>query len=68
MQINYLKNTSNEVHFFDKVVGWGSGTLPKIFSLESAFQDFCSDLLLSLKMLRYLKKVYFLEKRFGCGS
>ena len=53
--------------FFDKVAGWVSATLPKMYSLASTFQGFRSDLLLSIKILRYFRNVYFPEKTFGCG-
>ena len=67
MQTNFMKNTSNGVHFFDKVAGEGSATLPKMYSLASIFQGFHSDLLLSTKISGYFRKVYFPEKPFGCG-
>ena len=53
--------------FFDKVAGWGSPNLPKMYSLASIFRGFRSDLLLSVKILRYFKKGYFPDKPFGCG-
>ena len=55
---------SNEVHFFDRDADWVTATLPKIYSLASTFQGFPSDLLLSIKILRYFKKIYFQEKPF----
>ena len=67
MQTNYLENICNEVHFFDKVAGWVSATLPKMYSLARTFQGFRSDLLLSIKILQYFRNVYFPEKPFGCG-
>ena len=48
--------------FFDKVAGWVSATLPKMYSLASTFQG-----LLSIKTSQYFRKVYFPEKPFGCG-
>ena len=62
MKTNYLKNISNVVHFFNKVAGWVSATLSKMYSLSSTFQGFCSDLLLSVKISRFFRKVYFPEK------
>ena len=47
--------------FFDKVADWVSATLPKMYSLASTFQGFRSDLLLSIKISRYLRKVCFPE-------
>ena len=44
---------------FDKVAGWMSATLANMYSLASTFQGFRSDLLLSIKILRYFRKVYF---------
>ena len=52
--------------FFGKVVGCGSATLPKMYSLASVFQGGHSSLLLSIKISRYFRKVYFTEKP-GCG-
>ena len=46
MQTNYLEYISNEAPFFDKIAGWVSATLPKMYSLASTFQGFRSDLLL----------------------
>ena len=48
--------------FFDKVAGWVSTTLPKMYSLASTFQGFRSNLLLSIKFSRFFRKVYFPEK------
>ena len=48
--------------FFDKVVDWVCVSLPKMYSLASTFQDFRSNLLLTIKILRYFRKVYFPEK------
>ena len=62
MKTNYLKNISNVVHYFNKVAGWLSAILPKMYSLASTFQGFCSDLLLSTQILRYFRKVYVREK------
>ena len=62
MQTNFLKNINNGVHSFGKVADWVVATLPKMYSLASTFQGFCSDLQLSIKILRYFKKVYFPEK------
>ena len=62
MKTNYLKNISNVVHFFDKVAGWVSATLPKMYFLTSTFQGFYLDLLLSIKISRYFRKIYFPEK------
>ena len=67
METNYMKNTSNEAHFFGKVAGSGSTTLPNMNSLVSIFRGFRSDLLLCIKILRYFKNVYFPEKPFGYG-
>ena len=67
MKRNYLKNISNGVHFFDKVAGLVSATLPKMYSLARTFQVFRSDLLLSIKISRYFRKAYFPEKRLCCG-
>ena len=64
MKTDYLKNISNGVHFFDKAVGWVSATLPKMYSLASTFQAFRSDLLLSIRILRYFRKVYFPQKNW----
>ena len=61
------KLNSNELHFFDRDADWVSATLSKIYSLASTFQGFPSDLLLSIKILRYFKKAYFQEKPVGCG-
>ena len=47
-----------KVHFFAKVAGWVSATLPKMYSLASTIQGFLSDLLLSIKTSRYFWKVY----------
>ena len=44
MHTNQLKDICNVVHFFDKIAGWGSATLPKIFSSTSIFQHCCTDL------------------------
>ena len=62
METNYMKNTSNKAHFFDKVAGSGSTTLPNMHSLVSIFRGFRPDLLLCIKILRYFKNVYFPEK------
>ena len=43
MYENQLNDICNGVHFFDKIAGWGSATLPKICSSTSIFQGFCSD-------------------------
>ena len=68
MTSNYLKKISNEkYHFLDKVAGWVSATSPKMCSLASTLQGFRSDLLLSTKLSRYFRKVYFPKKPFGCG-
>ena len=37
MYINQLKDVSNEVHFYDKIAGWGSAILPKIYFSASNF-------------------------------
>ena len=45
MPTNQLKDICNGVHFFDKIAGWGSGTLPQnappqVFSI--VFAQICS--------------------------
>ena len=44
MLTNLPEETCYGVHFFDKIAGWGSATLPKMCSSTTIFQGFCSDL------------------------
>ena len=45
--------------FYRQISRWVSATLSKMYSLASTFQGFHSDLFLSIKISRYLRKVYF---------
>ena len=40
MYTNQLKDVCNGVHFFDKIAGLGSASLPKICFCTSIFRDF----------------------------
>ena len=57
----------NGVHFFGKFAGWGSATLPKICSSTKIFQDFCADLMLSIKVFSKFYKLLFPRKSFSGG-
>ena len=43
MYTSYLKNTNNGIHFFGKIAGRVSVTLPKMHSLASTFHGFLSN-------------------------